>query len=64
MRTITSIFMIGLAGFLAFKNRYRLMNFLLGSGFTRKLFVGSLLSMPGVRNKMMQTVFGGPAQAQ
>ncbi|WP_041580623.1 hypothetical protein [Bacillus sp. 1NLA3E] len=62
MRTIASIFMIGLAGYLAFQNRFRLINVLLGSGFTRKLFVGSLLSIPGIRNKMMQTVFSGPTE--
>ncbi len=62
MRTIVSIFMIGLAGYLAFQNRFRLINILLGSGFTRKLFVGSLLSIPGIRNKMMQTVFSRPTE--
>ncbi|NMD71846.1 hypothetical protein HHO41_16225 [Bacillus sp. DNRA2] len=61
MKTLTSIFMIGLAGFLAIKNRYRILNLLLGSGFTRRLFVGSILSMPGVRDKMMQTMFSRPA---
>ncbi|WP_147532356.1 hypothetical protein [Bacillus marasmi] len=60
MKTITSIFMIGLAGFFAIKNRYRLLNLLLSSGFTRRLFVGSILSMPGVRDKMMQTMFSRP----
>ncbi|MGJ7921366.1 hypothetical protein [Neobacillus sp. LXY-4] len=62
MRTFTSIFMIGLAGFLAFKNRYRLINIILGKGFIRKLLVGSVLSIPGVRDKMMQTFFSRPAQ--
>lgn len=61
MKTITSIFMIGLAGFLAIKNRYRLLNLLLKSGLSRRLFVGSILSIPGVRDKMMQTMFSRPA---
>ncbi len=62
MRTITSIFMIGLAGYLGFKNRYRLLNVLLGSGIARRWFVGSIMSIPGIRNKMMQTVFSRPAE--
>jgi hypothetical protein len=62
MKTITSIFMIGLTGYFAFKNRYRLINVVLGNGFIRRLVVGSMMSVPGVRNKMMNTVFARPAQ--
>lgn len=62
MRTITSILMIGLTGYFAFKNRYRLMNVVLGSGLIRRIFVGTMMNIPGVRNKMMQTVFSRPAQ--
>lgn len=62
MRTLTSIFMIGLAGYIAVKNRYRLLNILLGSGFTRKLFVGWIMSIPGIRDKMMGSVFSRPAE--
>ena len=61
MKTITSIFMIGLTGYLAFKNRYRLINVVLGSGIVRRMFVGGMMSIPGVRNKMMSTVFSRPA---
>jgi hypothetical protein len=62
MRTITSIFMIGLAGYFGFKNRYRLLNAIMGSGIIRKLLVRSMMRIPGVRNRMMQTVFGRPAE--
>jgi hypothetical protein len=62
MRVLTSIFMIGLAGYIAMKNRYRILNILLGTGFMRRLFVGSLMKIPGVRNAMIQTVFSRPAE--
>jgi len=58
---LTSIFMIGSIGYFAFRYRYRIINLLLGTGWMRRLAVGSIMSFPGVKNKMMQTVFGRPS---
>jgi len=60
-RMLTSIFMIGSIGYFAFRYRYRIINLLLGTGWMRRLAVGSIMSFPGVKNKMMQTVFGRPS---
>ena len=61
-RVITSIFFIGSIGYFGFRYRYRLINLLLASGWLRRLAVGSIMSFPGVKNKMLQTVFGGPSE--
>lgn len=61
VRKIISIFMIGLAGYYLFENKYRVMNGLLGNRFIRRLAVSSLMGVPGVRNKMLKTVFSGPS---
>jgi hypothetical protein len=61
-RMLTSIFMIGSIGYFAFRYRYRIINVLLGSGWMRRIAVGSIMSMPGVKRKMMQSVFGGPSE--
>lgn len=63
MKTYTPILMIVLAGLFAIKNRYKLISFILRSSFTRRFIVSSLLSMPAIRNKMMQMVFSRPAQS-
>lgn len=60
-RMLTSILMIGSIGYFAFRYRYRLINIVLKSGWLRRFAVGSIMSFPGVKNKMMQTVFGRPA---
>lgn len=54
--------MIGSIGYFAFRFRYRLINLLLRSGWMRRIAVGSIFSLPGVKSKMMQTVFGGPTE--
>ncbi|WHX99317.1 hypothetical protein [Neobacillus sp. DY30] len=61
-RMLTSIFMIGSIGYFAFRFRYRIINLMLRSGWMRRLAVGSIMSFPGVKNKMMQTVFGRPTE--
>ncbi|NWQ40024.1 hypothetical protein MLOOGBEN_04850 [Bacillus sp. EB106-08-02-XG196] len=61
-RMLTSIFMIGSIGYFAFRFRYRIINLLLRSGWMRRIAVGSFMSFPGVKSKMMQTVFGGAGQ--
>ncbi|PLR85951.1 hypothetical protein CVD25_04345 [Bacillus canaveralius] len=61
IRIMSSIFLIGTAGYFVFKNRYKLVNSAMRSPIGRRFFVASLMSIPGVKNKMMQTVFSGPA---
>jgi hypothetical protein len=60
-RMFSSIFMIGTIGYFGYRYRYRLLNILIGTGWLRRLAVSSFMSVPGVRKKMMQTVFGGPS---
>jgi hypothetical protein len=61
-RMLTSILMIGSIGYFGFRYRYRLINVLLGSSWMRRLAVGSFMSFPGVKQKMMQSVFGRPSE--
>jgi hypothetical protein len=61
-RMLTSILMIGSIGYFAFRFRYRIINSLLASGWMRRIAVGSIMSMPGVKSKMMQSVFGRPSE--
>jgi hypothetical protein len=61
-RMLTSIFMIGTVGYFAYRYRFRLLNILIGTGWIRRIAVGSMMSLPGVKKKMMQAVFGGPSE--
>ena len=63
-RKMVSIFMLGLAGYFVFENRYRFMNMLLGNRFLRRVAVGSIMGMPGIRSKMMNSLFSGPSEFQ
>ena len=58
-RMLTSILMIGSIVYFGFRFRYRLINVLLGSSWMRRIAVGSIMSLPGVKRKMMQSVLGG-----
>jgi hypothetical protein len=60
-RLITLIFMIGTLGYTIFRYRYRLMNLILGTGYLRRMLVRSMMSVPGVRKRMMNVVFSGPS---
>ena len=60
-RMLTSIFMIGSIGYFAYRFRFRIINALLRSGWLRNIAVGSIMSFPGVKDKMMQSVFGRPS---
>lgn len=61
-RILTSIFMIGSIGYVLFRYRYRIINILIGTGWMRRLAVGSIMSVPGIRQKLMSSVFGGPSE--
>jgi hypothetical protein len=62
IKRIISIFLFSMAGYFIFQNRYRVMNSLLGNAFLRRFAVSSLLGLPGVRNKIFQTVFASPSE--
>lgn len=62
VKRMLSIFMIGLAAYFLYENKYRVMNGLLGNRFLRRLAVGSLMSLPGVRSRLLQSVFTGTGQ--
>lgn len=61
-RMIASIFMIGTLGYALYRFRYRLLNLFLGTGWIRRMAIGSIMGLPGVKRKMMQSVFGGPSE--
>lgn len=57
IRWIIQVFAIGLAVYLGYSNRYRLLNVILANGMLRKFLVSRSLDVPFVRDRMMQTVF-------
>ncbi|WP_042355053.1 hypothetical protein [Bacillus rubiinfantis] len=61
-RMLTSIVTIGSIGYFVYRYRYRLVNLLLRSGWLRRFAVGSIMSLPGVKNRMMQSMFGKPSE--
>jgi hypothetical protein len=61
-RMLTSIVMIGSIGYFVYRYRYRIMNALLASTWIRRFAVGSMMSIPGVKRKLMQSVFGRPSE--
>jgi hypothetical protein len=54
--------MIGTIGYFTYRFRYRLLNAIIGTGWIRRLAVGSIMSMPGIKRKLFQSVFGGPSE--
>lgn len=60
-RMLTSILLIGTIGYTAYRYRFRLLNILIGTGWIRRMAVSSFMSMPFVKKRMMQSVFGGPS---
>ncbi|WP_077213972.1 hypothetical protein [Bacillus dakarensis] len=61
MGRLISILLIGVGGYLAFQNRFRLINIVFGNRMIRRFFVTSLMSLPFFRSRMMSTVFSEPA---
>jgi hypothetical protein len=61
-RMLTSILMIGSIGYFIYRYKFRIINVLLGTSWMRRMAVGSIMSFPGVKQKMMQTVFGRPSE--
>ncbi|WP_409301682.1 hypothetical protein [Peribacillus sp. SCS-155] len=60
LKSLLRIILIGTSVYFGVKNRYRLLNVALSNGFLRKMMVSSSLNMPGVREKMIQGMFGKP----
>lgn len=59
MFRLLSLLLVGIGGYLMFQNRFRVVNTFLGSRLIRKAFVSSLMSIPFIRQQMMNTVFSG-----
>jgi hypothetical protein len=59
MSRLFSMALIGIGGYYAYKNRFRLVNLVLGSPMIRRWVVSSLMNLPFVRNLMTKTVFSG-----
>lgn len=57
MGRILSIIMIGIGGYVIFQNRYRAMNILFRNALLRRIFVSSIMGIPGVRDRLMKMVF-------
>ncbi|WP_251551378.1 hypothetical protein [Neobacillus muris] len=58
-RILSTILMIVSLGFIVYKYRYRIINILLGLSWIRRLAVGSMMRLPGVKQKLMGSAFGG-----
>lgn len=59
MSRLFSMVLVGIGGYYAYKNRFRLVNIVLGSPMIRRIVVSSLMNVPYVRNLMTKTVFSG-----
>lgn len=57
IRWVLQVFAIGLAVYVSYANRYRLLNLILANGMIRKFLVTRSLNIPFVRDRMMGTVF-------
>lgn len=59
LRWILQVFAIGIAGYVAYQNRYRLLNVAMANKNVRHFLVSRSLNLPMIRNWMMQSVFSG-----
>ncbi|WP_445490428.1 hypothetical protein [Niallia sp. 03133] len=62
MMRIISVLLIGIGGYFLLTKRYRVMNVVLRNRFVRQYLIKLVMSFPGIRNKMMGTVFSGSAR--
>jgi len=49
LKKLASFILVSLAGYFVYQNRYRVMNGILGNAMLRRLAVGSLMGIPGIR---------------
>lgn len=57
IRWILQVFAIGLAVYVGYSFRYRLLNVIMNNGMIRKFLVTRSLNIPFIRDWMMGTVF-------
>ncbi|MFC0188268.1 hypothetical protein ACFFJY_08230 [Fictibacillus aquaticus] len=57
IRFMIKVLFLLAAGMSLYKYRYRLMNMMLGVPALRRFAVGSAMSFPGVRSKVMDDIF-------
>ncbi|MGP7816240.1 hypothetical protein [Niallia sp. 01092] len=60
MSRLFSIILIGLGGYVLIKKRYRIMNMVLKNSLIRQYLIKFVMNLPGIRDKMMSTVFSRP----
>lgn len=60
MSRLFSILIIGLGGYYLIKKRYRWLNLLLRNQLVRQYLVNIFMNLPGLRNKMMNSLFSKP----
>ncbi|WP_428909113.1 hypothetical protein [Niallia sp. Krafla_26] len=61
MSRILSILLMGVGGYFLFKKRFRFLNAALGNPLIRKIAVNAFMRIPGMRNRIMGSVFSqGP----
>ncbi|WP_042458387.1 hypothetical protein [Neobacillus dielmonensis] len=61
-RILSTILMTASIVFIVYRYRYRIINVLLGLSWIRRVAVGSMMRLPGVKQKLMGSVFGGPSE--
>jgi hypothetical protein len=57
MSRLLSILLIGVGGYYLIKRRFRILNTVLGNPMIRRVVVGSVMSLPFVKKRMMNAVF-------
>jgi hypothetical protein len=60
IRMFIQFLVLGAAVYYGYQNRYKLLNIVLSNQLLRKFLVAGTFSMPGVRGKMIQSVFTKP----
>jgi hypothetical protein len=60
MSKFVSIILIGLAGYYLIQKRYRFLNVIFRSPIFRQYFIRFIMNIPGLRKKMLNTVFSRP----
>ncbi len=61
LKKLVSVFLVSVSGYFIYQNRYRLMNGILGNAMLRKFAISSLMGIPGIRQKIFQSVFSRPS---
>jgi radical SAM superfamily enzyme with C-terminal helix-hairpin-helix motif len=57
MARIVSVLLIGIGGYFLFQRRYRFINIILGNTVIRRLFIRTIMNFPGIKNRMMSSIF-------